>query len=110
MELYHITKLSMWDLLHILNQTKKFNNLHQCLLQSSHIFNKTLYCVFAVVYVSSSYGQQLGVMQHQDHDMLFYIIPNALLMQIIAVAELWIWALDKQCILMHSKGKDFSVL
>ena len=52
------------------------------------IFNKTLYCVFAVVYVSSSYGQQLGVMQHQDHDMLFYIIPNALLMQIIAVAEL----------------------
>ena len=66
--------------------------------------------MFAVVYVPSSYGQQLGVMQHQDHEMLLYVIPNALHMQIIAVTELWIWALDKQCILMHSKRKDFSVL
>jgi hypothetical protein len=34
-------------------------------------FSQTLCCVFAIVYVVPSYGLQLGVMQHQNHEMLF---------------------------------------
>lgn len=37
--------------------------------------------MFAVVYAASSCGQHLGIMQHQDHEMLLYIIANAILMQ-----------------------------
>lgn len=60
--------------------------------------------MFAVVYVSSSYGQQLGA-QHQDHEMLFYNSQCPPYVNHSAVVELWIWALDKQCILMHSKER-----
>lgn len=60
---------------------KKFKRVCAQVVEQSESSHKTFCCMFEVVYVAPSYGQQLGVMQHQNHEMLFYIISNALLMQ-----------------------------